>query len=87
MSDSDMAYLALCARGHFIGVTVDNPAYAKNTASIVASWIKRGAVITRMTVGEARPHIEFSDDHYIECLGRKPRKVKAQQDSLFKGVT
>ena len=83
MADTDMAYVSRCPKGHFVGVTVDRPEYIKDTAATVASWLRHGASIQRMTVAEARPLIDISDAHAVECLGRKPRKTKAVKQAAL----
>jgi hypothetical protein len=75
VSDTDMAYLARCPQGHFVGVTVDRPEHAKDVAREVALWLREGNRVDRMTVGEARPLIEFSDEHWKVCLARPARKT------------
>ena len=62
-----MAYVASCPHGHFVGVCVDEPAYAKSTAKDVADWIKRGCSVQHMTLEEARPLIKVDPQHLAEC--------------------
>ncbi len=85
MSDTDMAYLAHCEAGHFMGVCVDNPSHRKDTSNIVASWVKRGFVLQRLTVGAAREQINFDTqaDHERDCLGRATKPKAPKQEALL----
>lgn len=49
-------------------VCMDDPRQAKDTAKLVANWIRRGAQIERVSAAEARAGLA----QYLEAKMRKP---------------
>ena len=49
------SYIATCRScGEVYGATVDDPEYPKDTACIVAEWIKEGGIVERVESKEVR---------------------------------
>jgi len=53
-SENEMAYVAICECGGLVMATVDLPEYRKDVAKEVASCIKKGYEIGRMTVKKVK---------------------------------
>ena len=74
---SEMAYIAKCVCGGMIMAVVDLPDHKKDTAKEVASCLRAGYEIERLTVEEVRAH------PFCENRG-KCKEQKAGQLALFK---
>ena len=75
--DHDMTYLAIRPEcGHAIAASVDSPQDRESVAEEVASYVRRGFIVTRVTAQEAR------EADWCECP-RKPAPPKAHQMALL----
>jgi hypothetical protein len=79
---SVMAYRASCTHGKVRVLMVDEPQFAKDNAKEIASCIKGGLTIDRVTVEEARK----SDMNCPECdaafSAKKKRKATSEQKEI-----
>lgn len=48
------SFVAYGACGHLVACSVDRPAYAKDNAKAVASWIRDGLRVSKLTCAEVR---------------------------------
>lgn len=74
----EMAYVAADPKqpGAAWAVIVDDPKYAKDTAKEIASWVRKGASVERVTVDVARAMIM----KWVRPEKKKPAEASA---SLF----
>ena len=57
----------------FYAASVHDPNYAKDTAKAVAGWIKEGAIVSRVTVVEARAGLtEYLSAKKLMATGAAP---------------
>lgn len=55
--DEHMSYIGICHCGQVVCAVVDNPARRRDVAREVASWIRDGLTIERVTSAYVRTHI------------------------------
>lgn len=71
-SVNDHCYVGFKSCGHMVTASVDDPKYAKDTAEVVAKWIKRGLRVERVSVERARAEL-----HFCKCGQQKGKQVTA----------
>lgn len=79
----DMAYIALCKCGKVVMCCVDEPKHKKDTAKEVASCLRAGFEIKRVTVEYVRNEIEFCRDSKIHMNPEKYAKKEKAEMPLF----
>ena len=83
-----MAYVAFMDCGCLVMAAVDEPAYAKDNAKVVARCVRDGLRVERMTVDEAKSAKWASHDHAngrVDCEGRAPEKASRVPGQLAIG--
>jgi hypothetical protein len=61
MSDMTPCYIGINKAGECRAACVDDPEFSADTAQTVAEWIKRGMIVERVTVGEARERLSAKE--------------------------
>lgn len=91
MSDNSEvpSYIARCncGCGGIVLATVDTPEHAKEVAKEVATCIKKGYAVERVTVGYVR---QFSGEHGFGCLAKRgltPRAVDLRDSPTLPGLS
>jgi hypothetical protein len=78
MSDTDMAYISkMPCCGRVVMAAVDEPQYAKDNAKTVATAMRRGEIVERVTVAEVREMEWATGEHArgkVDCQGNSTKK-------------
>ena len=75
MAETDPAYIAKRPCGCIVAATVGLPQFSRSVARDLRDWHRRGLVIHRTTVGEARAMPNF----LVDCTCDK----EPQKETLF----
>lgn len=77
-SDADMCYAAFSKCGCIAAINVDRPEYAKDIAKSVASWIREGREVHRITVAEGREAMRVRQPGWGPCHHEVEAKAAAK---------
>lgn len=76
--DVDMAYAARHTCGRIVAITVDRPEYQRDVAKFVASHIRLGLAVERMSVEQFRN----DETPMCQCFRTRARKAGETQPDL-----